>query len=254
MYKNVGSGFGQTQRQCLSNPMPGAGDEGVTTVDFHYRRLLLRRHEMAQVPGRTIFSPVSKEDPKHGRWILPLVVLALVVFTYTFVTNLPPAQTPTTTTAGAAGNTTTTAPDEETTTTTTLPEEVVAFVATIDALSSQAEELRTRAQTLNDEYADSNDYGGTREGLSQVRIDTSNFNDAVAGVEVPARAADKWTDVTTAAAAMQIAADDMLDGLVNTAGSEKRLAALEEYNIAAATFSQELEAAKEAALEPDESE
>jgi hypothetical protein len=39
----------------------------------------------------------------------------------------------------------------------------------------------------------------------------------------------------------------MFDGLVNTSGSDQRLAALEDYNIAAATFSQEIVAAKEAA-------
>ena len=51
---------------------------------------------------------------------------------------------------------------------------------------------------------------------------------------------------------MQIAADDMLDGLVNTSGSEQRLSALDDYSIAAATFTQALEAAKEAAVEVEE--
>lgn len=85
---------------------------------------------MAQVPGRTIFAPVSKQDPKHGRWILPLVVAALVLFTYTFVNNLPPAETPTTTTAVASERTTTTEPPPETTTTTLAPE-VIALITKI---------------------------------------------------------------------------------------------------------------------------
>ena len=46
---------------------------------------------------------------------------------------------------------------------------------------------------------------------------------------------------------MSRAADDMLDGLVNTAGSEKRLGALEDYTIAAATFAQAIDSAKAAA-------
>ncbi len=122
---------------------------------------------MAQMPGRTIFAPVSKQDPKHGRWILPLVVLFLVAFTYTFVNNLPPAETPTTTTE-AAGGTTTTTPEEETTTTTSLPPEVVEFAATADALSGQAEEMMTQAQTLNDDYAETEDYTTIRDGLSEL--------------------------------------------------------------------------------------
>ncbi len=197
---------------------------------------------------------MSKEDPKHGRWILPLVVLALVLFTYTFVNSLPPAETPTTTTAVAQERTTTTAPPEETTTTTLAPE-VVAFVATVDSLSAEADSMRAEAQTINDEYdTDTTGYGATRDALSELKATTSDFNDRIGALEedVPDAALDKWSDVTTAAAAMQIAADDMLDGLVNTAGSEQRLAALEDYNIAAATFTQALDDAKEAAMEVDE--
>jgi hypothetical protein len=212
---------------------------------------------MAQVPGRTIFAPVSKEDPKHGRWILPLVVLALVAFTYTFVNNLPPAETPTTTTV-AAGDQTTTTETPETTTTTTLAPEIVAFAATVDSLSAQADEMRARAQTINDEYPDTTGYGATRDALSEIRTETSDFNDAIGEVTntdtVPVAAREKWGDVTTAAAAMQLAADNMLDGLVNTSGSERRLAALDDYNIAAATLTQALDDAKEAAVEEPASE
>ena len=74
---------------------------------------------------------MSKEDPKHGRWILPVVVAALIGFTYLFVNALPPAEIPvgTTTTAVAAETTTTTV---AATTTTTLPADIAALQA--DAL------------------------------------------------------------------------------------------------------------------------
>ena len=204
---------------------------------------------MAQPQGGTIFAPVSKEDPKHGRWILPLVVLALVLFTYTFVTNLPAAETPTTTTAAATERTTTTAPPEETTTTTLAPE-VVAFVATVDSLASEADDLSATAQTVNDEYPDTTGYGGTRDALGDLRVTTEEFGERVGAVVVPTGAVDEWGDVTTAATAMQLAADEMLDGLVNTSGSETRLGALEQYNIAAAALTQALDKAKTAATEP----
>ena len=90
---------------------------------------------------------MSKQDPKHGRWILPLVVLALVLFTYTFVNNLPPAETPTTTTVAAADRTTTTEPPEETTTTTLAPE-IIAFAATVDGLTAQADTLQADEESL----------------------------------------------------------------------------------------------------------
>jgi len=207
---------------------------------------------MAQMPGGTIFAPVSKEDPKHGRWILPLVVLALVAFTFTFVNNLPAAETPSSTTAAAGGDTTTTVPEEETTTTTSLAPEVVAFASTADALATQADTLRVTAQTTNDDFDETDDYQAAREGLSDIRAETTSFVESVDATTetVPEAAADKWGDVTTAAAAMQSAADAMLDGLTNQPGPEQRLAALDEYNIAAATFRQEIEAAKEAAMQP----
>lgn len=201
---------------------------------------------MAHNTGRTILTPVSKEDPKHGRWILPLVVLGLVLFTWTFVNALPAADTVTTTVVAGEETTTTTAPPEETTTTTLAPE-IVAFVASTDALSATATELRTRAQTINDEYPDITGYGATRDLLSALNQDTEALVAQVAAVEVPAAAAEKWTDVTTASSAMAIASANMLDGLVNTSGSEARLAALDDYNIAAATFTQALDSAATAA-------
>ena len=208
---------------------------------------------MAQMPGRTIFAPVSKEDPKHGRWILPLVVLALVAFTYTFVNNLPPAETPTPTTSAAGGRTTTTAPAEETTTTTTLAPEIVTFVTTAEALAGQATELSDRAQTVNDDYDSSNDYQAARDGLSSLRTDASDFDDSVVAVNVPTGAEGKWADVMTAAAAMKAAADAMFDGLTNTPGPDKRLSSLEDFKTATATFAQEIDAAKQAATTPADS-
>ncbi|MCP4966940.1 MAG: hypothetical protein GY926_17130 [bacterium] len=188
---------------------------------------------------------MSKQDPKHGRWILPLVVLALVAFTFTFVNSLPPAEAPTTTAPQAGEGTTTTEPPEETTTTTLAPG-IVEFVATADALSARADELSDEAQIINDDYDDAG-YGATRDALSNLKAETADFVAEVEAVEEPPAAADRWSDVTTAAVAMQAGADKMLDGLVNTSGSERRLEGLEDYNIAAATLTQAIDAAKDAA-------
>lgn len=48
-------------------------------------------------------------DPKPGRWILPLVILGMIAFTYFFIRELPAAPTDTTPVAGV----TTTLPDGE---------------------------------------------------------------------------------------------------------------------------------------------
>src|SRR5687767_11703750 len=59
-------------------------------------------------------------DPKPGRWMLPLVVLAMVAFTYLFVRELPSAasanENGVTTTTGTSDTTTTTDADGSTTT------------------------------------------------------------------------------------------------------------------------------------------
>ncbi len=71
-------------------------------------------------------------DPKPGRWILPLIIVGMVGFTYFFVQQLPGTQPEETTTTSAANTTTTTGDGgEETTTTTggaTVPAEVQDYV------------------------------------------------------------------------------------------------------------------------------
>jgi len=175
------------------------------------------------------------------------VVLALVAFTYTFVNNLPPAPPPAAVVIGGSTSspTTTTA---ATTTTTTLPPEIVTFMTAVDDLSSRAAATADKAQQINDDY-DTNvaGYGPTRNALSDFAAQVKTLADDVAAVTVPSSAAAKWEDVKTSIAAMQTAADDMLDGLVKTPGPEKRLSALDDYRIAATTLGQALAAAKAAA-------
>ncbi len=71
-------------------------------------------------------------DPKPGRWILPLIIVGMVGFTYFFVQQLPGTQPEDTTTTSAANTTTTTGDGGEETTTTaggaTVPAEVQAYV------------------------------------------------------------------------------------------------------------------------------
>ena len=57
-------------------------------------------------------------DPKPGRWILPLVILGMIAFTYFFVRSLPEASPNTTL---AAGDTTPTTVGEGGPTTTSVP-------------------------------------------------------------------------------------------------------------------------------------
>jgi hypothetical protein len=86
-------------------------------------------------------------DPKPGRWILPLVVLGMVAFTYFFVRELPEASTETT--LVSSPGTTTTVPGTEGSTTTgpgngtTLDPETQAYLDEIDAINEELQVQRT---------------------------------------------------------------------------------------------------------------
>lgn len=190
---------------------------------------------------------MSREDPKPGRWILPLVVAGIIGFTYTFVNALSPATVAVSEeTTVAPASTTSEAP--ATTTSTTLPVDAQAFVDRVDELSDAAGELVSTAQTLNDDWdAREIEFGEIRSGLEQLIVDTDAFVAEVVAVEVPGSAAATWEDVTVAGDAMVVAAEDMLDGLVNSEGSEDRLAALDEYTTAEGDLQSGFDAAVDAA-------
>lgn len=113
-------------------------------------------------------------DPKPGRWILPLVILGMIAFTYFFVRALPEASTDTTL-APAASDTTTTAPgegggDDGATSTTQgqsqLDPETQAYLDEIDSINQELQVQRTELVTVNEafnqdpreiEYADAED-------------------------------------------------------------------------------------------------
>jgi hypothetical protein len=90
-------------------------------------------------------------DPKPGRWILPLIIVGMVGFTYFFVQQLPGSQPEETTTTLAAGTTTTTSSNGDGDTTTTaasaVPAEVQAYVEKMTG--SQAELAGIEADLLD---------------------------------------------------------------------------------------------------------
>lgn len=117
-------------------------------------------------------------DPKPGRWILPLVVLGMIAFTYFFVRALPEASTDTTLAPVASDTTTTEAGDGDgdgdgdgASTSTTqaqsqLDPETQAYLDEIDSINQELQVQRTELVTVNEafnqdpreiEYADAED-------------------------------------------------------------------------------------------------
>lgn len=189
---------------------------------------------------------MSTADPKHGRWILPLVIGGLIGFTYLFVNALPPG------TADPADNgdtaATTTVPGDGTAaTTTTQAPASAAFLAAIDGFAGRGAGLAEEAQTINDDWDnDTAEFAATRDALTDLETRSGNFATEIAATEVPPAAAEAWTTVITAAEAMSTQAGAMLQGYVGSEGSEDRLAALEAYTTAAADLATGLDLSRTA--------
>ena len=92
-------------------------------------------------------------DPKPGRWILPLVILGMMAFTYFFVRSLPEASPDTTlvagpsTTAGVGGDgSTTTVPGEPGV---TVDDAAATYLAELDRINGELAALDAELTAVN---------------------------------------------------------------------------------------------------------
>ena len=199
---------------------------------------------------------MSRSDPHHGRWILPLVVAGLVGFTYLFVNALPPApvdSSPNDTVAGGdtvvdgTGGTDGTAAVGSTTST-TVAADVAAFIASVDDFAARTATLAEDAQRINDDW-DARTVGltPTTDALTQLQAQTSTLVSEINQVAVPAGATEAWAAVTEGASTLNAAALDMYDGLVSSPTADQRLGGLATYTTTAAQLATDYAAAQAAA-------
>ena len=198
---------------------------------------------------------LSNPDPKPGRWVLPLVVLGMVLFTWVWVNRLEPPDleepdSTTSTTAETAAESPEAPdqaqdPEEESTTTTRIPPEVEVY------LNNLADDRRTLAavvaemNAVNEEW-DTRDvtgvtYGETEAALVSVAEQALVFSAAVELHRPPGAIAglvDAHQVANDAAVAVAAAAEDVLAGLRAPDTGELRRAALVEFRAAAASFDQ----------------
>ena len=192
-----------------------------------------------QTPSPTsLMAVVRKPDPRHGIWILPLVIVAMVGSTAVFVNSLTPDVAVSSTTAGVtvSSSTSSTSTTVAVTVTTEPPiaPEVVAYVNVVDGLGITAAELVNRATVINQEWDDrAVSFGETKNRLVTLAADTTDF---VATVEA-ANPGDlpslqpAHLDIVLAARAMGEAADAMIVGLDDPNSSAGRRAALVEFQM-----------------------
>lgn len=169
---------------------------------------------------------MSKEDPKHGRWILPLVIAGLVGLTYSFVNALPPAEVPLATTTTAP--VTSTLPPE--TTTTTLPPEIEAFLLLVDGYEATALEIQTSIDEANDAWeAREISFAETLDRFTAAQTEAQTLSDSVDASNPPDAYVEAWPDAVTTAAALPPGVDEIIAGLRASDDGTLRRTAVEEY-------------------------
>lgn len=190
-------------------------------------------------------------DPKPGRWILPLVILGMIAFTFFFVRELPEAS-PDTTLAGQP--TTTTVPESPVTTVDggggELDPETQAYLDELDVINAALQLLTTEMVTVNDGFdADPRDieYEDAEPRLEVVVEDTTDLSDQVTNMDVPAGLEVNHDVLKTAAQFASLAAGDALDGLRSSDTGERRQVAVQAYVQATEDFDTEVTNAHNAA-------
>ena len=182
-------------------------------------------------------------DPKPGRWILPLVILGMIGFTYFFVRELPEASPDTT----LAGQPTTTLLDEAPGTTEGAPSELdpdtQAYLDEVDTINSDLQLLGVEMVATNDGFdADPREipYEDTEARLEAVQTQTQALADQLAALTVPVGLEVNQEAMTTAMQFATLAAGDALNGLRSTDTGELRRNAAEAYSRAVTDFATEV--------------
>lgn len=206
---------------------------------------------------------MSNPDPKPGRWILPLIIIGMVGFTYFFVSALPqPEPEGTTTTASSASTTTTTGDTTPgSTTTTSLPDEVQSYLDTMEQRKSDLDLLANELLTANDNWDNRSDTGATytdtktafQDAIEKAQV----LDDSLTTIAPPAgytSLASLHEDISTAAAKVYERTKSALAGLQSSDSGETRTAAIQAFNEAVAEFNTAYDGLAAAATEaPDTS-
>jgi hypothetical protein len=193
-------------------------------------------------------------DPKPGRWILPLVVLGMIAFTYFFVRELDGASPDTTlatggqptTSEGAGPGTGGTGGDGTTSTTgsqSQLDPATQAYLDEIDAIDSDLQVQRTDLATANDAFNEDPRAIEFDEALSRfeaVQAATQQLAERHDGLTPPEALTGNHGTLSTA---IQLAADSITEaiaGLLSTDTGERRNAAINAYTTAAGDYDTEV--------------
>lgn len=186
-------------------------------------------------------------DPKPGRWILPLVVLGMIAFTYFFVRELPEASTDTTLAPGGGGvaaTSTTTGENGDSSTSTpgtqpTLDPATQAYLDEIDAINQELQVQRTELVSVNEAFNQDPrevEYPEAEERFEAVETTTQDLATRQSGLTPPeAVSADHESLVSDIDLASE-SITQALEGLRSTDEGQQRNSAVDAYIQAAEDY------------------
>ena len=183
-------------------------------------------------------------DPKPGRWILPLVVLGMIAFTYFFVRELPEATTETTLVSGS--DTTTTLGDGATSTTdgsSDLDPETQAFLAEIDDINTELQVQRTELVTVNTAFNEEPrgvEYPEAEDRFEAVVTATQELADRLSALTPPSALESNHQTLQTYLDSAVVSAEEALDGLRSTDTGQRRNAGVDAYVQSASDYDTEV--------------
>ncbi|MCJ7725888.1 MAG: hypothetical protein MUP76_05810 [Acidimicrobiia bacterium] len=172
---------------------------------------------------------MSRNDPKHGRWILPLIIGGMVLLTFTFVNSLEPTE--------SVEVTETTAeppfPTTPSSSTTTLPPELAGFMVTVDVFESQATGFGQQIIDINNDWeARSILFNEARSNFNNVRATIELWEQQVAdaAADAPSALAETYVTFVTSTADLAPAIEDIILGLEAPDDGTLRRTAMEVYS------------------------
>lgn len=198
-------------------------------------------------------------DPKPGRWILPLVVLGMVAFTYFFVRALPEgAEEPSDTTVSASDTTfpgTDTSPGDSTPGDTTptdpsLDPETQAYLDGVGGILTSMEDLQREMAAVNGGFdADPRtvEYSDAVDRLTALADQADGLVGELDALTVPESLSTNHETIRNAVTTAAAAADEAVAGLQSTDDGSQRRNAVEAFDSALSDLQTAVDNARSAA-------
>lgn len=186
-----------------------------------------------------LHSMARNPDPKPGRWILPLIIIGMIAFTYVFVNNLD--DTAEATPITVASTTTTTSDLEPIDVEPTVSESdpaIAAYIDQVSTLETDINSLSAEMASINQQWDDREvEFAAARDFLrDDLNPRIAQWVTRVESTEPAPGFEEGQTALVATAPPVSVAAAAVLDGLEAPDTGEARRAALDQFNAAVEAF------------------